>query len=319
MMIGNKIFNVLANWLVFGLFFMTVSAFAVDFIVLGDMPYGNEPEVEEQYRELIERVNDERPDFVIHLGDIKSGSTLCSDEFYMRQKILFTEFTAPFFYTPGDNEWTDCYRTNNGAFDPLERLKKLRQVFFDESYFAQNAFLGVQSQGILVEEFSDYIENQMWVVSETIFLLIHVVGSNNNMDSISASGEREFLLREKANKQWINRAFDLLKEDQISDLVVVFHGEPFVDWMMPQPSLLYPGFSETVGASLFEKAMKTDKNILLINGDTHRYKWDHPFYGAGLNSGNVSRLVVPGARDMRAVKISIQRNDENYYSLDLIE
>ncbi|MDC1311992.1 metallophosphoesterase [Burkholderiales bacterium] len=319
MSIGNKIFDVLRGLFTISLFLIVTPAFSSDFIVLGDMPYGNQPEVEEQYRALIERVNNENADFVIHLGDIKSGSTMCSDDFYIRQKQLFMRFTAPFFYTPGDNEWTDCHRANNGAYDPLDRLKKLRQVLFDESYFAQNASLGVQSQGDLMGDFSDYIENQMWITSQTVFLLIHVVGSNNNMDSGTPSGEHEFLLREKANKEWINKAFDLMQEDRISDLVVMFHGDPFVDWMMPQPSLIYPGFLETVEASLFEMAMKTDKKILIIHGDTHQYKWDHPFYGAGLKGENVSRLVVPGARDMRAVKISIQRTKENYYSHNLID
>ncbi|OUT77717.1 MAG: hypothetical protein CBB82_06090 [Betaproteobacteria bacterium TMED22] len=318
-MTENKMSKLLLKWFACTLFILFSSAWATDFIVLGDMPYGNQAEVEEQYRKLIGSINEESPNFVIHLGDIKSGSTLCSDEFYMRQKELFSIFTAPFLYTPGDNEWTDCHRTNNGSYAPLDRLKKLREVVFDESYFQQNARLGVQSQGILMSEFSEYIENQMWIFSETLFLLVHVVGSNNNMDSGSLSGEREFLLRERANKQWINRAFDLLQEDRIRDLVVVFHGDPFIDWMMPQPSLIYPGFSETIEATLFALANKTDKNILLINGDTHQYQWDHPFYGAGHTRGNVSRLVVPGARDMRAIKIGIQRRSENYYSLTVIE
>ena len=34
----------------------------------------------------------------------------------------FNNFEAPFIYTPGDNEWTDCHRENNGSFDPIERL-----------------------------------------------------------------------------------------------------------------------------------------------------------------------------------------------------
>ena len=311
--------KVLCRGMACALFALAVPVGASDFIVLGDMPYGDEPVIEERYRKLIRRVNEENPDFVIHLGDTKSGSTLCSDEFYYRQKVFFSIFTAPLLYTPGDNEWTDCHRSNNGGYDPLDRLKMLRKIVFDGSYFEQSALLGLQSQGTLMEEFSEFIENQMWVSSGTLFLLIHVVGSNNNMDSGTSLGEREFLLREKANKHWIDSAFDLLQEDRIRDLVVVFHGDPFVDWMMPKPSLMYPGFSETVGNSLFELAKTTDKKILFIHGDTHRYTWNHPFYAAGHIRGNVSRLVVPGAKDMRAVKISIQRDNDLYYILNMIE
>ena len=311
--------KVLCRGMACALFALAVPVGASDFIVLGDMPYGDEPVIEERYRKLIRRVNEENPDFVIHLGDTKSGSTLCSDEFYYRQKVFFSIFTAPLLYTPGDNEWTDCHRSNNGGYDPLDRLKMLRKIVFDGSYFEQSALLGLQSQGTLMEEFSEFIENQMWVSSGTLFLLIHVVGSNNNMDSGTPLGEREFLRREKANKNWIDSAFDLLQEERIRDLVVVFHGDPFVDWMMPQPSLMYPGFSEIVGNSLFELSKKTDKKILIIHGDTHQYTWNHPFYAAGHVRGNVSRLVVPGARDMRAVKISIQRDDDHYYILNMID
>jgi hypothetical protein len=311
--------KVLCGGMAFALFAFAVPVSASEFIVLGDMPYGDEPVIEERYRTLIQRVNEENPDFVIHLGDTKSGSTLCSDEFYNRQKVLFSIFTAPLLYTPGDNEWTDCHRSNNGSYDPLDRLKMLRKIVFDGGYFEQSARLGLQSQGTLMEEFSEFIENQMWISSGTLFLLIHVVGSNNNMDSGTPLGESEFLRREKANKHWIDSAFDLLQQDRIRDLVVVFHGDPFVDWMMPQPSLMYPGFSETVGNSLFELAKTTDKKILLIHGDTHRYTWNHPFYAAGHVRGNVSRLVVPGAKDMRAVKISIQRDNDHYYILNMIE
>ena len=30
----------------------------------------------------------------------------------------------------GDNEWTDCHRPNNGGYNPLERLAKVRATFF---------------------------------------------------------------------------------------------------------------------------------------------------------------------------------------------
>jgi len=37
----------------------------------------------------------------------------CSDETFYQRKELFETFEAPFF-VPGDNEWTDCHRQNNG-------------------------------------------------------------------------------------------------------------------------------------------------------------------------------------------------------------
>jgi hypothetical protein len=318
-MTENKILNIFLRWFGLVFIFFGVTAYAAEFVVLGDMPYGSEVEVDEAYQNLILQINRQNADFVVHLGDIKSGSTLCSDEVYARQMTLLSIFVAPLIYTPGDNEWTDCHRKNNGGYDPLERLQKLRQIFFDSTYFEGNSVLGLQSQGKVDADFSDFVENQMWIASKTLFLSIHVVGSNNNMDAGTREGEREFILRESANSRWIKQAFDQLKGDRISDLVVVFHGDPFIDWMMPEPSLMYAGFSQTIGSVLFGLAQKTDKNVLIINGDTHKYRWDQPFHFNGSLLSNVSRLVVPGARDMRAVKISIQRAQDNYYSIEMIE
>ena len=318
-MMKNKLLKLFVLGFALGSNFFWMPAYTAEFVVLGDMPYGTEVKIEESYRKLITQINKESVGFVAHLGDIKSGSTLCSDEAYDRQKALFSMFVAPLIYTPGDNEWTDCHRKSNGGYDPLERLQKLRQVFFDSAYFDRNALLELDVQGRVDGRFPNFVENQMWVFSETLFVSVHVVGSNNNMESGTPAGAYEFSLRERANTHWIKQAFDRLESEKIRDIVVLFHGDPFVDWMMPEPSLMHPGFSQTIRSVLFGMAHKTEKNVLIVHGDTHRYRWDQPFLVNGSSRTNVSRLVVPGARDMRAIKISIQRERDNYYRLEMIE
>ena len=49
-----------------------------------------------------------------HDGDIKNGSTVCSNEMFANRLELFNTFAHPLIYVPGDNEWTDCHRLNNG-------------------------------------------------------------------------------------------------------------------------------------------------------------------------------------------------------------
>ena len=53
-------------------------------------------------------------ELVAHLGDIKSGSTLCNDEYFAFVRSQFDRFADPLVYTPGDDEWTDCL---DGATD----------------------------------------------------------------------------------------------------------------------------------------------------------------------------------------------------------
>ena len=101
---------------------------ASTFAVIGDVPYGTA--AEEHFPAFIAGINAD-PDvtMVTHLGDIKSGSTTCTDERFARVRHDFDGFADPLVYTPGDNEWTDCHRPNNGGYQPLERLATVRSLF----------------------------------------------------------------------------------------------------------------------------------------------------------------------------------------------
>lgn len=292
---------------------------SVEFVVLGDLPYGSEAEVGAEYRQLISSINDTGPSLVVHVGDIKSGSMPCSDEEFDRQRAYFSMFDGPLIYTPGDNEWTDCHRKNNGAYDPLERLKTLRSVFFDKNYVSKNSVLNIRYQSESSTKFADYVENQIWTLDGTLFVTIHVVGSNNNLDATTQAGKREFLVRERANNQWLKEAFLALEHSEIHELVVLFHGDPHMDWMMPFPSFMHPGFKETIDNHLLRMAQSTEKRVLIVHGDTHTFRWDHPVPYKGRELSNVSRLVVPGARDIRAVKVIIDRTQRDYYQVEVIE
>jgi hypothetical protein len=106
-----------------------VAPFAFAFI--GDMPYGAARET--PFARLMAEVNrDNDVDFVMHAGDIKAGSERCDDELILHRFRLYQAFERAFVYTPGDNEWTDCHRVNNGQYNPLERLVFLRSVFYPQ-------------------------------------------------------------------------------------------------------------------------------------------------------------------------------------------
>ena len=76
----------------------------------------------------------------MHLGDIKNGSSQCTTSYFEQIRADFDGFADPLVYTPGDNEWTDCHRANNGAFWPAgpvlngdtrpARLDEVHRIFF---------------------------------------------------------------------------------------------------------------------------------------------------------------------------------------------
>ena len=99
------------------------SAYAIG--LWGDMPY-NADQQTTGVPNLIADMNRRHLAFIAHDGDIKSGSEQCTDDVYTRALGYFNSSKAPAMFTPGDNEWTDCDRANNGAYDSLERLAHLR-------------------------------------------------------------------------------------------------------------------------------------------------------------------------------------------------
>ena len=101
---------------------------AFAFGVMGDAPYSEREEA--AFAAMLPAVDAEPLAFVVHVGDIKSGATACNDALYARRKAQFDASAHPFIYTPGDNEWTDCRYGRAPDNDPIERLARLREVFF---------------------------------------------------------------------------------------------------------------------------------------------------------------------------------------------
>jgi hypothetical protein len=93
--------------------------------IIGDIPYGDALIAE--FPQDIQEINAD-PDVsrVVHLGDIKNGSSRCDTSYFQARLADFQTFADPLVYTPGDNEWTDCH----GAYNPAERLSVIRRLFF---------------------------------------------------------------------------------------------------------------------------------------------------------------------------------------------
>jgi hypothetical protein len=266
------------------------------FAAIGDMPYGNDM----QFIGLINHLNDEPLAFTLHVGDIKSGSTPCSNETFIKVRSMFDRFDRPLIYTPGDNEWTDCHRKSNGGMDPIERLAKIRSLFFSSpmSFGRQPARMEVQSDQ---EGYRLYVENRRWVHDRITFATLHLVGSNNNLQRDLKSAT-EFFARDAANRQWMAETFSAAKAR--NDIAVVL--------AMQADTMFEKNPDERTGFNLWLEALEKEakswgKPVLLIQGDTHEFKLDQPLVGADMKRvSNVTRLVVHGAQNVHATLIDVQ-------------
>lgn len=147
-----------------------------DVALTGDMPYG--ADAEPKYERVIAAINDYGVELTAHIGDTKSGSTRCDDSHYQKALAWFNTFEKPLLYSVGDNEWTDCMRTSNGAFDPMGRLDLIRRTYFNSTMSLGKNPIAVKRQSEM-SGFSLYRENAMLIKGKVLFVTIHMPGSNS--------------------------------------------------------------------------------------------------------------------------------------------
>jgi len=269
----------------------------LSFTAIGDQPYFSN----EAFRQLINRINQHpQSKFTIHVGDIKNGASVCSDETFLEVKKLFDGFEKPLVFTPGDNEWTDCHRASNGSYQQLERLEKVRSIFFQEGKSLGQQALRLENQSKLMPKHRSYIENQRWADQDVLFVTIHQVGSNNNLDHQVPGAIAEHQARNAANMAWLNNSFQLAKNKKYAAVVIAMQSDIF-DPRVPKES----GFKDFI-QTISKLSASFKKPVLLIQGDSHQYVVDQPIKNqAGETQENVLRLIVPGASLVDAVEVTI--------------
>jgi predicted phosphodiesterase len=232
------------------------------FAVIGDQPYNDflEPATDS----LIRTINS-NPDipWILHLGDIKGGAEPCSDSLIKRRLGQLQRSEKPVVYVPGDNEWTDCHRASNGGYNTQERLRFLRSEAFSTAHS-----MGAVSFPVRHQTEHAFPEHLMWQQGSTLFISLNVPGSNN--DSRNPKALRQ---RNEAIDAWLGEAERLFEspDESPTETVLAIQGNP-IDGS---------GAGEQDGYATFMKRLvdyinTTQRPLLLVHGDTHRFKWDRP-------------------------------------------
>jgi hypothetical protein len=274
------------------------------FAAIGDQQYGEEGE--RKWPGLVASIHAHARElkFVVHVGDMKSGSSPCSDAVFEDRLRSFNQFRIPFILTPGDNEWTDCHRPAAGGFDSLERLARLRQMFFagDASLGRKKLRLGRQSSD---PRYTQYRENALWAEGGFVFATLHIVGSNNNLGRNPAN-DAEYEERNAATLEWMRTAFALARRNRFLGVVLMFQADPLFPLTGGARAATTSGFVDTL-RTLEREALDFGGPVLVIHGDTHYFRFDKPLarsQGAGVVD-NVFRLEVPGEADVHWVRVEV--------------
>lgn len=277
---------------------------AFTFAVIGDIPYGSAQIA--NFPHVIEQINaDPAVQLVDHLGDIKSGSTVCSDEYFAQVKAQFDTFVDPLVYTVGDNEWTDCHRPNNGAYNPLERLAAIRTVFFPRPGYT----LGQHAVRVTSQATLGFPEDVRYTRADVAFAALHVVGSNNSLapwtGNTGPTPEQasEVRSRTAAVVASIRATFREARAEHNRAVVLLTQADMF------DPSVVNPSFADysafqPIVRAIAQESARFRGPVYLFNGDSHVYTSDKPladgstwlsFYGVDASVPNLSRVTVDGS------------------------
>jgi hypothetical protein len=296
--------------------------------LIGDQQYSAESEA--QFPHLMDDLNRSDVAFVVHVGDFKAGTfMLCDDAMFTSRRNQFDASRHPFIYTPGDNEWTDCHFPKAGAFEPIERLERLREIFYPDSQSLGQRKLTVQRQSE-DPRFSKFRENARWRHGGVLFATLHIVGSNNNLGR-TPEQDAEYRERSAANLAWLRETFEVAKREGSKGIAIFTQANPRFEHLFPKgrinalhlgsPPKGPSGYVELVPA-LEAEVVAFGKPVVLLHGDTHYFRVDKPLFRTGEKSPgdrgrqieNFTRVEVHGFPDAHWVRIVVDPDDAAVFS-----
>ena len=223
----------------------------------------------------------------VHGGDIEAGGERCDDPIYTQFEGYLNALAAPAMYTPGDNEWTDCDRANNGPYSSAERLAQIRATLFDT-----NRSLGRRTIPLEVQA-APYVENRRWRAGRITYATLHVVGSDNNRSGDVAPDPAEWAARDAATNRWLRETRTFAPED---------------------------GFTNFLRA-LREETIAFRAPVVLVHGDSHYFRIDKPLQDAqGRRLENFTRLETQGDNaqngnnDVHWTKVTVDPRSDEVFS-----
>lgn len=254
------------------------------FALIGDTPYSDKERA--GLPRMLEEIADAGAEVVVHIGDFKRGSERCDDSLFADRRQLFDASPAPFVFVPGDNEWTDCQRLSNGAYDPLERLDALRRLFWakDQSLGKRRIKLERQSAA--------YPEHARFRLGPVLFVTLNIPGGDNNI-GFAARPRAEYLARNPVVLAWMRENFALARREGLRGIVLLFQADP--DFKHFAQGFGDRGYRDFL-AALREEVARFPGAVVAVHGDSHISRVDQPLRDAsGRQLANFTRVETFGS------------------------
>jgi len=285
----------------------------VTFAVYGDAPYGTSATDTAQVvatPAFVQAVNaDAAVSLVVHVGDIHSGKSYCTVSYDTTVYNLWTAYTKPLVYTPGDNEWADCHKKKEGGGaynavtgqidyvldalnnpvdyalgNPVANLDLVRSLFFSNPGHTLGADKKVVSQRNAYDRAhpgdASYVENVYFMQNDVLVVTLNVPGGSNNDQDIwygaptmTAEQAAEAPARTAATVRWLDKAFKTAKAEGAKAVMIVAQADM---WDLDGNTADHLTGYEPIIASIASNTTAFAKPVIMFNGDSHVYRSDNP-------------------------------------------
>jgi hypothetical protein len=292
---------------------------AVTYAVYGDAPYGTKPTDTSQTiatPSFVSAVNaDPAVSLVLHVGDIHSGKQFCTVDYDTTVFGLWSAYTKPLVYTPGDNEWTDCHKKGEGGGtynaaasllagttvidyvldslaqpvdyalgNPLDNLDLVRSLFFANPGHTLGADKKVVSQRTSYDRNfpgdAVFVENVYFIQNDVLVVTLNVPGGSNNDQDIWYGTPT--ISDQQAAEVVSRTAADIrwlnraFKVAKSEGVKAVVIAIQADMWDLDGKTADHLTGYESIIASIASNTTAFKKPVLLFNGDSHLYRSDNP-------------------------------------------
>jgi hypothetical protein len=272
----------------------------------GDLPYST-LQATVGVPNLIADMNSQNLAFTAHDGDLKAGSSECTDAVYAQALGYFASLRAPAVFTPGDNDWVDCDRT--AGYNSLAQLDKERKLFFSTPFTLGQHRLRqeVQTTPLCLSTSgpAPCVENRRWTVGRVTYATLNIQGSCNNLCD-TAPDAAEYAARNAADIAWMQETFAEAKARGSAAVMFISQADPGFDSTdatrgpVRDPKTLTEtdgqpdGFQDFLLA-LRDEVIAFEKPVAYVHGDSHYFRVDKPFLNAqGQRLENFTRVETFG-------------------------
>ncbi|CCD39974.1 unnamed protein product [Candidatus Paraburkholderia kirkii UZHbot1] len=162
--------------------------------------------------------------FIVYDGNFKGGAEPCRDSIYQARHDLLDASRTPLVVLLGQHDWADCGQAQASAYDPVERLDFVRQLFFSDASSLGQTPLTLSRESD-VARFRTFREIVRWQAHGVAFIGLNVPSPNNHY--LSAGGRNgEFEDRAVATAFWLEHAAESARRTDMRALVIFLQADP---------------------------------------------------------------------------------------------